>query len=146
MLQQSIGDTSLVLYSKHVIGDGCTFFEQAQRQQLEGIIGKRRDSLYHERRTRDWVKIKAQLMQECVIGGFTEPRGSRKDLGALVLGVYEGKELVYIGHTVGGFNTQGLADVRAKLDPLVRSTCPTRRATVHAATWFACGRPTARRR
>ena len=84
ILQHIISEPDLVLFSKHVIGGGRAFFEAAQKQQLEGIIGKLRESTYHERRTRDWVKIKAQLMQECVIGGFTEPRGSRKGFGALL--------------------------------------------------------------
>ena len=124
ILEHAIGDPDLVLYSKHVIGDGCAFFEQAQRQQLEGIIGKRRDSTYHERRTRDWVKIKAQLMQECVIGGFTEPRGSRKGFGALLLGLYQGKKLYYVGHVGTGFDTKTLAAMTAQLKKTERKTSP----------------------
>lgn len=124
ILEQVIGDTDLVLYSKHVIGDGRTFFEQAQRQQLEGIIGKRRDSLYQERRTRDWVKIKAQLMQECVIGGFTEPRGSRKGFGALLVGLYDRKKLYYVGSVGTGFNTKLLASLTAQLKKIERKTSP----------------------
>jgi bifunctional non-homologous end joining protein LigD len=124
ILEHAIGDSDLVLYSKHVIGDGCAFFEQAQRQQLEGIIGKRRDSTYHERRTRDWVKIKAQLMQECVIGGFTEPRGSRKGFGALLLGLYQGKKLYYVGHVGTGFDTKTLAAMTAQLKKTERKTSP----------------------
>ncbi len=124
VLQQAIGDTDLVLYSKHVIGDGCTFFEQAQRQQLEGIIGKRRDSSYHERRTRDWVKIKAQQMQECVIGGFTEPRGSRKGFGALLLGLYDRGKLSYVGHVGTGFDTKTLDAMSAQLKKIERKTSP----------------------
>ena len=124
ILEHAIGDPEFVLYSKHVIGDGRAFFEQAQRQQLEGIIGKRRDSTYHERRTRDWVKIKAQLMQECVIGGFTEPRGSRKGFGALLLGLYQGKKLYYVGHVGTGFDTKTLAAVTAQLKKMERKTSP----------------------
>ncbi|HEV2262166.1 MAG TPA: non-homologous end-joining DNA ligase [Candidatus Rubrimentiphilum sp.] len=123
-LQRAIADDELVLYSKHVVGRGCAFFEQAQRQQLEGIIGKLRTSIYQERRTRDWVKIKAQLMQECVIGGFTEPRGSRKGFGALLLGLYDKKKLYYVGHVGTGFNTKLLALLTARLKKLERKTSP----------------------
>jgi len=64
------------------------------------------------------------MTQEGVIAGFTEPRGRRKHLGALVLGVFKGDELVYIGHTGGGFSTAMLREIREKLEPLIRKTCP----------------------
>ncbi len=124
ILERAIGDPDLVLYSKHVIGDGRAFFEQAKRQQLEGIIGKRRDSTYHERRTRDWVKIKAQLEQECVIGGFTKPRGSRKGFGALLLGLYDKGKLYYVGSVGTGFDTKTLAAMTAQLKKIERKTSP----------------------
>ena len=124
LLERAIADDDLVLYSKHVIGKGCALFAQAEKQQLEGIIGKRRDSLYQQRRTRDWVKIKAQLVQECVIGGFTEPRGSRTGFGALLLGLYNGNELQYVGHVGTGFNTKLLQSLTADLKKIERKTSP----------------------
>ncbi|HEY9180956.1 MAG TPA: non-homologous end-joining DNA ligase [Candidatus Baltobacteraceae bacterium] len=124
LLERAIADDDLVLYSKHVNGNGCALFAQAERSQLEGIIGKRRDSPYVERRTRDWVKIKAQLMQECVIGGFTEPRGSRTGFGALLLGLYDGKQLQYVGHVGTGFNTKLLASMTKDLKAIERKTSP----------------------
>ncbi|HET6894068.1 MAG TPA: non-homologous end-joining DNA ligase [Candidatus Baltobacteraceae bacterium] len=124
LLERAIADDDLVLYSKHVVGNGCALFAQAQKQQLEGIIGKRRDCAYVERRTRDWVKIKAQLVQECVIGGFTEPRGSRTGFGALLLGLYNGKDLEYVGHVGTGFNTKLLQSLTADLKNLERKTSP----------------------
>jgi bifunctional non-homologous end joining protein LigD len=124
ILERIISEPDLVLYSKHVIGGGRAFFEAAQKQQLEGIIGKLRESTYHERRTRDWVKIKAQLMQECVIGGFTEPRGSRKGFGALLLGLYQGRKLYYVGHVGTGFDTKTLAAMTAQLKKIERKTSP----------------------
>jgi len=124
LLERAIVDRDLVLYSKHVAKEGCALFEQAQRQNLEGIIGKRRDSLYQERRSRDWVKIKAQLQQECVIGGFTEPRGSRSGFGALLLGLYEGSKLHYVGHVGTGFDTKTLQTMTADLRKLERKTSP----------------------
>lgn len=123
-LERAISGGGRVLYSKHLIGNGCALFEQAQSQQLEGIIGKRRDSLYVERRTRDWVKIKAQLVQECVIGGFTEPRGSRSGFGALLLGLYDGKELRYAGHVGTGFNSKLLQSLTAELKKIERKSSP----------------------
>ncbi len=124
LLERAIADEDLVMYSKHVIGNGCALFAQAEKQELEGIIGKRRDSHYVERRTRDWVKIKAQLMQECVVGGFTEPRGSRTGFGALLLGLYDGKELHYVGHVGTGFNTKLLKSLTADLKSIERKTSP----------------------
>ena len=104
-------------------------FRRGAAQGLEGIIAKKADSPYRQgRRSPDWLKIKTRKQQEAVIGGFTRPRGSRKDLGALVLGVYEGDDLVYIGHAGTGFDTKGLRDVREKLEPLVRKTAPSRRS------------------
>lgn len=124
LLERTIADEDLVLYSKHVAGKGCALFGQAQKQQLEGIIGKRRDSLYVERRTRDWVKIKAQLEQECVIGGYTEPRGSRSGFGALLLGLYDGKQLQYVGHVGTGFDAKLLKSLTADLKKIERKTSP----------------------
>jgi bifunctional non-homologous end joining protein LigD len=124
LLERTIANDDLVLYSKHVVGNGCALFAQAEKQQLEGIVGKRRDSLYVERRTREWVKIKAQLMQECVIGGFTEPRGSRTGFGALLLGLYDGEKLYYVGHVGTGFNTKLLASLTKDLKAIERKTSP----------------------
>ena len=73
-----------------------------------------------------WLKIKTRQRQEAVIGGFTAPRGSRVGLGALVLGVYEGDELVYIGHTGGGLDTAACEDLTARLTPLETKACPFR--------------------
>jgi bifunctional non-homologous end joining protein LigD len=114
-----------VLFSEHVEGDGTAFFEAAREKGLEGIVAKDGSSPYREgQRTADWLKIKTHDRQEAVIGGFTEPRRSRKDLGALVLGVYENDRLVYIGHTGGGFNQQTLSDLRKRLEKLERKECP----------------------
>lgn len=124
LLERAIADDDVVLYSKHVAGKGRALYRQAEKQQLEGIIGKKRESLYVERRTRDWVKIKAQLMQECVIGGFTEPRGSRTGFGALLMGLYDGKKLYYVGHVGTGFNTKLLKSMTADLKKIERKTSP----------------------
>ena len=125
VLEELIADPKLVLYSKHVIGKGKALFDQAQKNALEGIIGKKRDSLYVERRSKEWVKIKAQLIQECVIGGYTEPRGSRKGFGSLLLGLYDKKkQLHYAGHVGTGFDTKMLASLYKQLLAIETKTSP----------------------
>ncbi len=114
-----------VRYSDHVVGDGTSFLKSARSQRLEGIMAKNMRSPYREgERSHEWLKIKTGLRQEAVIGGFTAPRKTRKHLGALLLGVYEGDRLVYVGHAGGGFNQASLKEVRDKLEPLIQETSP----------------------
>jgi bifunctional non-homologous end joining protein LigD len=109
----------IIKYSDHLAEKGKTYFKAAVKQGLEGIMAKRADSLYQwNARTPDWAKIKVAMRQEVVIAGFTEPRRSRKFFGSLLLGVYDGKELVYVGHTGSGFNTKTLQQIYEKLQPL----------------------------
>ncbi|HET9030117.1 MAG TPA: non-homologous end-joining DNA ligase [Candidatus Aquilonibacter sp.] len=124
LLERLIRDDDLVLYSKHVIGKGKALFAQAQKNNLEGIIGKKRDSSYVERRTRDWVKIKVQYEQEFVVGGWTDPRGSRKGFGSLLLGAYEGKKLRFVGSVGTGFSAKLIGEIAKKLQRLERATSP----------------------
>jgi bifunctional non-homologous end joining protein LigD len=93
-------------------------WERAQKQGWEGVIAKRRDSVYEQRRSPNWLKMKCELAQELVVGGFTEPRGKRAGLGALLVGYYEGNDFVFAGKIGTGFNTQLLLELRAKLDRL----------------------------
>jgi bifunctional non-homologous end joining protein LigD len=113
-----------VIYSKHVIGKGKALYEFAREHRLEGILGKLRSSTYQERRSRDWVKIKTLQRQEFVVGGWTEPRGSRKGFGALLLGVYDGNDLVAAGSVGTGFDEKKLASIAARMKPLERKTSP----------------------
>jgi bifunctional non-homologous end joining protein LigD len=116
-----------IRYGDHIEESGTAFFRAAVEQGLEGIIGKDGASRYVEgARSPAWVKVKTRQRQEAVIGGFTAPRGRRVGLGALVLGVYEGDELVYIGHTGGGLDTRGLTDLTSRLTALETKTCPFR--------------------
>jgi bifunctional non-homologous end joining protein LigD len=92
---------------------------------MEGIIAKRKDSLYRPgKRTPDWLKIKARLQQEFVVGGFTAPKGSRKHLGAVVLGVYTNGKLRHYGYAGSGFSEKGLKDAIEKMKPLFTDKCP----------------------
>ena len=128
ILQSIIPATGIIKYSDHIIGHGTDFFEMATQKGLEGIMAKRSDSLYHPNiRTQQWLKIKTHRRQEVVVGGFTTGRNSRQYFGALILGVYEGDELVYIGHTGSGFNQKSLGEVYRKLQPLITEKCPFRK-------------------
>jgi len=114
-----------VKLSEHVAQQGRAFFEAVLQRRLEGIVAKLGTSRYQSgQRSRSWLKIKTHLRQKAIIGGFTEQRGNRKTLGALVLGIYEGKDLIYIGHTGTGFGLQTLSDLRAKLEPLIQPKSP----------------------
>lgn len=124
LLERSIRKNDRVLYSKHVVGTGREFFKAAAASGLEGIVGKRRDSTYQERRSRDWVKIKAQHEQEFVVGGWTDPRNSRIGFGALLLGAYDGKKLRYTGHVGTGFSQKLLKELHARLVKIARDTSP----------------------
>nr|MDP2190794.1 DNA ligase D [Rhodoferax sp.] len=93
--------------------------DSAARLGLEGVIGKRAASSYVSRRSTDWIKVKTQLRQEFVIGGYTEPQGSRTGLGALLLGVYNDQgELKHVGNVGTGFNEKALKSLLAALTPL----------------------------
>jgi bifunctional non-homologous end joining protein LigD len=125
LLKKIIPSSGKIRFSEHVAKDGVLFFRVVQEKRLEGIIAKHSQSVYTMgKRSRQWLKVKTKLTQEAVIAGFTEPRGSRKYFGALVLGVYEDNDLVFIGHTGGGFNTEKLHNIRKKLQPLIRKASP----------------------
>lgn len=93
-------------------------WELAQREGWEGVVAKRRDSVYEQRRSRNWLKMKCEASQELVVGGFTEPQGRRIGLGALLVGYYEGNDFVFAGKIGTGFDTKLLLELRAQLDEL----------------------------
>jgi bifunctional non-homologous end joining protein LigD len=125
LLRDLLTDLPNVRYSDHIAEFGKEFFELAKSNNLEGILAKRASSQYLAgRRSKDWLKIKIRMQQEAVICGFTKPRGSRKNFGSLVLGVYENNELVYIGLAGGGFDEAGLEELHAMLLPLVQPDAP----------------------
>jgi bifunctional non-homologous end joining protein LigD len=99
--------------------------ESARRVGLEGVIGKRVDSAYVSRRSPDWIKLKTQLRQEFVIAGYTEPKGSRTGLGALMLAVHDaGGALQYAGNVGTGFNDKVLKDLKARLQKIHADRSP----------------------
>ena len=118
-----------VRFSDHILAQGEAFFKAASEQRLEGIVAKKAKSLYTPGRSRDWIKIKCQRRQEFVIGGYTDPQGSRGYFGALHIGLYEGglhdgPRLVYVSKVGTGFDQAGLKSLWEKLEPLSRATCP----------------------
>ncbi|HTZ83134.1 MAG TPA: non-homologous end-joining DNA ligase, partial [Candidatus Acidoferrales bacterium] len=99
-------------YSDHYEAQGQALFDMAKSTGLEGIVAKHRNSCYEERRSREWLKIKIRHQIECVVGGFTEPEGSRAHFGSLVLGLYDGqKRLIHVGQAGSGFNQKSLAEI-----------------------------------
>ncbi len=128
LLEQILPVLPHVQRSDHIPERGSDFFSLASQQGLEGIIAKDGASTYvGGRRSLSWLKIKTRLRQEAVIGGFTRPGGGRKNFGALLLGVYDRGQLNYIGHTGTGFSEKTLAQIHARLEPLIQTACPFRK-------------------
>lgn len=120
-VMKPFGPTGRLRYTEHFEGDGGEFFRQACRLGLEGIISKNRNRPYLAGRTLDWLKTKCVSREEFVIGGFTEPAGSRKGLGSLLVGYYtQSGDLRYAGRVGTGFSDALLGELRSRLDKLQR--------------------------
>jgi bifunctional non-homologous end joining protein LigD len=91
-------------------------WDRACAEGWEGVIAKRRDSPYEQRRSKHWLKMKCEETQELVVGGFTDPQGGRVGLGALLVGYYEGDDFVFAGKVGTGFDTKLLLELRERLD------------------------------
>lgn len=124
LLREVLRDDSRIRYSDHVIEKGEELYQLALTRRLEGLVAKRISSPYHEGRSAEWVKIKLDADTDAVIGGWTSPRGSREYFGALLVGLYERKELRFIGGVGTGFSreTQGL--LWPRLQKLKTTECP----------------------
>lgn len=116
--------SGVIRYAEHVEGNGEAFFRQACRHGLEGIVSKRRGRPYEPGRRGGWVKAKCTLRQEFVIGGFTDPEGSRAGIGALLIGYYDADRLVFAGKVGTGFTHGTALDLRRRLDAIERASCP----------------------
>lgn len=125
-----------IRFSKHILAKGKPFFKAAEKHGLEGIIAKKKGSEYFHKRTKNWLKIKTKNRQEVVIGGFTEPKGTREKFGALLIGVYKNKKLQYAGRVGGGFNRKLLSEVYKELKKHIRKTCPFENPPKVPATWL----------
>ena len=107
LLASIVTSGDLIRYSDHYVGQGKALFQAAAQRGLEGIVAKRRASCYVQKRSSEWLKIKVVRRQECVIGGYTDPRGARENFGSLVLGLYDDKgRLVPVGQAGSGFTGQ----------------------------------------
>lgn len=98
--------------------DDASPWERAQREGWEGVIAKRRGSIYEHRRSKEWLKMKCELSQNFIVGGFTDPQGKRVGLGALLVGHQQEDDFVFAGKIGTGFDTKLLLDLRARLDEL----------------------------
>ncbi len=121
LLKQILQPNDIVRYSDD-FADGPTLFQAAKAQGLEGIVGKRSRSVYESRRTSDWVKWKIVSSDEFVLCGFT--KGERDLFGALVLGIYDHRKLVWAGNVGTGFDRKMMEAIHAKLAPLATSKSP----------------------
>jgi bifunctional non-homologous end joining protein LigD len=125
LLHGILAPNDLLRYSDHYAGQGTALFKAAAQRGLEGIVAKHRTSCYEQKRSREWLKIKIVRRQECVIGGYTDPRGARENFGSLVLGLYDEKgRLIPVGQAGSGFTEQTHADVWKLLHKLETARSP----------------------
>ncbi len=118
-LQSLVVTGEALRYSDHYAEQGKALFEMARKKGLEGVVAKKRASFYEERRSREWLKIKIRHRLECVVGGFTEPEGSRAHFGSLVLGLYDKKgRLIHVGQAGSGFDQKSLDEIWETLKKL----------------------------
>ena len=115
---------SRLQWSDHFEDEGPNFFRQCCQMGLEGIISKRRDRPYVAGRTLDWLKTKCVAREELVIGGFTLSTAVKRGIGALLVGYFDGDELIYSGRVGTGFSTETLLDLRKRLEALKQPECP----------------------
>jgi bifunctional non-homologous end joining protein LigD len=114
-----------IRYSGAIGGDANQLLKEVQRRGLEGIVGKLRDSVYEPgRRSGAWIKLKCVNEQSFVIGGYTPPQGARKHFGAILVGYYKDRDLVFAGKVGTGFTTKSLAALHKKFRAEERAECP----------------------
>jgi bifunctional non-homologous end joining protein LigD len=113
-----------VRFSDH-FAQGGALFEAAKQKGLEGILAKRRSSLYEEHRSHDWLKIKITQTLDCVVGGYTDPEGSRQYFGSIVLGLYDKQErLIHVGQAGTGFDQKTLKEISRLLNQIKTDRSP----------------------
>ncbi len=138
LLSQFFPSMNYIRVSEHIQNDGEDFFQVAVAQGLEGIMAKDGESRYQEgKRSLSWLKIKTQPQQEFIICGYTKPRGSRSHLGSLILGMFDHKNLQYVGHVGTGFNEDTLDLLKIKLDKITQPNFPFAKLPPHSrsAVW-----------
>lgn len=111
-------------YSQHIAGRGEESFKAACRANLEGIVGKKADSVYSGTRNGDWVKLKCEKRQEFVIGGYTQTDKKTSGISSLLLGVYDAENLIYAGRAGTGLSAHSIDELEHEFAKLRRDTCP----------------------
>lgn len=124
VLKKLLTFNKTLVFTKHIVGDGLVYFKKACRLHWEGVIAKRADSAYVNARSPDWLKFKCIMKQELIIVGYTEPRGSRQYFGALLVGYYKDKKLMYAGKVGTGYSEQILEVLGKRLQKLEIKKCP----------------------
>jgi len=125
LLRALIVEGGVIHFSDHFAQKGVDLFNAARQRGLEGIVAKKRNSCYEEKRTREWLKIKITRRQECVIGGYTDPEGTRQHFGSLVLGLYDKqKRLIHVGQAGTGFDQKLLKQVFDRLHSIETTKNP----------------------
>ena len=114
----SLAEHGTVRYGQHIEAEGKPIFDEACKLEAEGIVSKRADSVYTSGRTKSWVKIKCVRRQEFVVGGFTKPNNGTDGIGALLLGYYDDKKLIYAGRTGTGFTQVSSRKLRKQLEAM----------------------------
>jgi bifunctional non-homologous end joining protein LigD len=124
LLESLLSESELVRYSEH-FDDGLALYGAAKENGLEGIVAKRRRGCYIQKRSREWLKMKVTRRQECVICGYTDPRGGREHFGSLVLGLSDDRgKLVHVGNAGSGFSEATHADMWKRLHRMETATNP----------------------
>jgi bifunctional non-homologous end joining protein LigD len=124
LLQRLLYTSDRFRYADHQLEHGRELFELAGQNGLEGIVAKRADSQYVSDRSPSWVKLKISKTVDAVVGGWTEARTSALPLGSLLLGLYQGKRLRFIGHVGTGFDAEKLKQLSSRLKELAVQVCP----------------------
>ncbi|HTV53692.1 MAG TPA: non-homologous end-joining DNA ligase, partial [Terriglobia bacterium] len=124
LLERLLHKSERFRYSDHQFERGKELFDGAKEMGLEGIVGKRIDSPYISGLSVHWLKLKAKMTLDAVVGGWTESRAAGRPFGALLLGLYQGKRLRFIGHVGSGFDAKKLEELSRRLKELAARACP----------------------
>jgi bifunctional non-homologous end joining protein LigD len=137
LLQRLLHGAERIRYSDHLLEKGKELFELAKQNELEGIVAKRIDSRYASERSANWLKVKTSKSLDAAVGGWTAPRGAGALVGSLLLGLYQGKKLRFIGHAGSGFDAKAHKEVAEALKKLETGKSPFDEVpeTNEKATW-----------
>ena len=125
ILQELMPGSGAIRFSDHIDDIGLAFFDIAKKNRMEGIIAKKKDSIYTpDARAKTWLKIKIEERHEAIICGYTRKRDTDRQFSSLVLGIYEKGKLKYIGQAGTGFSVAGQEEITKKMKPYITKTCP----------------------